>query len=76
MKYEKTNICVISRYNVGDGIREGTIIVLPQQITELFNRLPESEVRALLIEIFITRNYGNQEMIQTLNDIATRYDLV
>lgn len=51
-------------------------MVLPQQITELFNELPEHEVRALLVEIFIARTYGNQEMIQTLNDIAARYNLV
>lgn len=50
-------------------------MVLPQQIAELFKQLPEEEVRALLVEIFISRNYGNQQMIETINDIAARYEL-
>lgn len=55
--------------------KEWIFIVSSQQITALLNELPEAEVRALLIEIFIARNYGNQELIQTLNDIAARYNL-
>ena len=65
----------MDRYNVLVKKGEVAIIVLPQQITQLFNQLPEQEVRALLIEIFSARNYGNQEMIQVLNDIAARYQL-
>ncbi|WP_169817409.1 hypothetical protein [Caryophanon tenue] len=51
-------------------------MILPQQITALFASLSEEEVKALLVEIFIARNYGNQEMIMKLNEIAERYNLV
>ncbi|MER2190487.1 MAG: hypothetical protein ABS951_05965 [Solibacillus sp.] len=50
-------------------------MILPQQITKTFNALPEEEAKALLIEIFTARNYSNQEMIQTINDIVVRLDI-
>lgn len=44
----------------------------PQQITTAFNDCTEEEAKALFIEIFTARNYSNQEMIQTINDIVVR----
>lgn len=50
-------------------------MIVSQQLTAVFQQLPEEEVKALLVEIFIARNYGNQEMIMKMNEIAQRYNL-
>lgn len=47
-------------------------MLLAQQITRAFGELSEEEAKALLVEIFTARNYSNQEMIQTINDIVER----
>lgn len=47
-------------------------MLLPQQITAAFEKLNEEEAKALLVEIFTARNYGNQEMIRTMNEIVER----
>ena len=49
-------------------------MLLPQQITAAFEELNEEEAKALLVEIFIARTYGNQEMIMKINDIAERLE--
>ncbi|WP_431029723.1 hypothetical protein [Lysinibacillus sp. LZ02] len=50
-------------------------MLLPQQITATFHELTEEEAKALLVEIFIARNYGNQEMIMKINEIVERLDI-
>lgn len=50
-------------------------MLLPQQITAAFEKLNEEEAKALLVEIFTARNYGNQEMIVTINEIVERLDI-
>lgn len=47
----------------------------PQQITKAFNECTEEEAKALLVEIFTARNYSNQEMIQTINEIVMRLNI-
>ncbi len=51
-------------------------MLLPQQITAVIDELDEEQVKALLVEIFIARNYGNQEMIMKINEIAERLELM
>lgn len=43
-----------------------------QQIVKKINELSEQEAKMLLVEIFNTRNYSNQEMIQTINEMVER----
>ena len=50
-------------------------MLLPQQITKAFNELTEEEAKALLVEIFIARNYNNQEMIMKINEIVERLEI-
>ena len=50
-------------------------MLLAQQITKTFEALSEEEAKALLVEIFTARNYGNQEMIQTINEIVDRLQM-
>ena len=50
-------------------------MLLPQQITKAFNELTEEEAKALLVEIFIARNYSNQEMIMKINEIVERLNI-
>ena len=50
-------------------------MLLPQQITTAFEKLNEEEAKALLVEIFTARNYGNQEMIRTMNEIVERLEM-
>ncbi len=50
-------------------------MLLPQQITAAFDELNEEQAKALLVEIFISRNYGNQEMIMKINEIAERLEM-
>ena len=50
-------------------------MLLPQQITKAFNELTEEEAKALLVEIFIARNYSNQEMIFKINEIVERLNI-
>lgn len=50
-------------------------MIMPRQITKTFNELTEEEAKALLVEIFTARNYSNQEMIQTINDIVVRLEM-
>ena len=50
-------------------------MLLPQQITKAFNELTEEEAKALLVEIFISRNYSNQEMIMKINEIVERLEI-
>ena len=55
---------------------EGVLhMLLPQQITKAFNELTEEEAKALLVEIFIARNYSNQEMIMKINEIVERLNI-
>ena len=51
-------------------------MLLPQQITAAIDELDEEQVKALLVEIFIARNYGNQEMIMKINEIAERLEMM
>ena len=51
-------------------------MLLPQQITKSFNELTEEEAKALLVEIFIARNYSNQEMIMKINEIVERLEMM
>jgi hypothetical protein len=50
-------------------------MLLPQQMTAAFDKLTEEEAKALLVEIFNARNYGNQEMIRTINEIVERLEM-
>lgn len=50
-------------------------MLLPQQITAAFEKLSEEEAKALLVEIFTARNYGNQEMIMTINEMVERLEM-
>lgn len=50
-------------------------MISPLQITKTFTELTEEETKALLVEIFTARNYSNQEMIQTINDIVVRLEM-
>ena len=50
-------------------------MLLPQQITKAFNELTEEEAKVLLVEIFIARNYSNQEMIFKINEIVERLNI-
>lgn len=47
-------------------------MLLAQQITAAFEKLTEEEAKALLVEIFTARNYGNQEMIMVINEMVER----
>ena len=53
----------------------GYDMLLPHPITTAFNELTEEEAKALLVEIFIARNYSHQEMIFKINEIVERLNI-
>lgn len=43
---------------------------LPQQITKYINELSEDQVKQLLIEVLIAKNYSNQDVLMKVQEIT------